>query len=396
MYNYKKINVNRLLCISMKLFILINLFFPYIMKISYRNTTFILSNFLGSIIIFALIYKKRNTEKGIYLFWSILIIYNIVLLIYNIKYHHYFIEQINKNISFILFILLINRTDNEYIEKYKIIEFLIKCIIGSVVMSIVYYMLGGDAIAIENTNILFRRQGEFEANRLTWLYGHKSTYALLLLLYISLILKFNNLFKNKRKFYFSLGICILATILTDSATALILIIVILICYYFKKFNIRRNTLFKVIIIPFVIGIMILFFNIAFNEINETRNLSTLGSRTYIFEAAIENLKIYPNGVGKEFGNIVMNATILNIENFHNIFLNEMFRFSIPVGSVYIIWYIAMVIYTIKREKIFALGVWLACFTMINMDYSLKTEQLSIFLFLIYFILIFKVEKRRDF
>lgn len=391
MYKYKGINVNKLLQVNIKLFILTNLFFPYVTKLSYRNTIFILGNVFGIVIILGLMYKKKKCKNNNYFLWGIVLIYNIIMLIYNILYHNYFIEQINKSISFILFILLTNRIDAKFIKSYNILDFLIKCIVGSVSLSIIYYLLGGDAIAIENLGILFRRQGEFEANRLTWLYGHKSTYALILLLYISLILKYKDLFKKERNFILSLGLCIIATILTDSATALILIVIILICNYISKFNIKKNTLLKVIIIPFAIGIGIILLKIAFNEINETRNLSTLGSRTYIFEAAIENLSIYPKGVGKEFGNIVMNATVVNVENFHNVFLNEMFRFSIIVGIVYIIWFIAISAFTIRKSGIFAVGVWGACFTMMNVDYALKTEQLSIFLFLIYFILVFRLE-----
>lgn len=68
-----------------------------------------------------------------------------------------------------------------------------------------------------------------------------------------------------------------------------------------------------------------------------RNLSTMGSRMPIWRAAVEKIKANPQGIGNRF---VLNRDDwfhfdnFNTNNCHNIFLNEMLRYSIPVGCCY--------------------------------------------------------------
>lgn len=391
MNNYTIINVNKTLSSLIKLFIVISLFIPYVMKISYRNVTFILSNFIALGIILLLIVKKNSQKKHInfiLLFGFILLIYNIVLSLYNIKYHHYFIEQINKNISMIFVLMIMLKIDNEFIQKYKIIKFLITCIIISVIISCVFYFLGIEAVFLENATFMLRKQGMFEGNRLTWIYGHKSTYALMLILFLSLILKFKDEFEKKYNFYACVFILIFATILTATASALVLLLLILTSYFMSRINFKRYPVLK---ISLVIGLLCISAIIGLgvlNLISKERNLATIGNRTYIYNAAKIYLPQYKNGIGKNFGNIYMTHELGRIENFHNIFLNEMLRFSIPVGFLYMILMLTFMIYCCKRGKLYSIVTCISCLVLFNMDYCLKTEQLSIFLFLMYFINIY--------
>ena len=71
-------------------------------------------------------------------------------------------------------------------------------------------------------------------------------------------------------------------------------------------------------------------------------------------------------------------------NCHNVFMNHMFRFSIPVGAIYIMIFLVIIFFCIKRKPCFlSLGIWLAILLSMNMDYSLFTSETPFFLFIIY-------------
>ena len=368
-----------------KVFIFVNLFTPYVVKINYRNCTFILSNFIALLII-VLLLRRDSINKNkffVIIFSCVLLIYNLIATSNNIQYNHYFIEQFNKDISFLLFIFLIYKIDKEFVEKHNIIKFLITCITLTLLASCVFHFLGGNTVIIENSSIGFSKiDNDFE-NRLTWTYGHKSVYAVMLILFLSVILKNKEKFNSKKLFYFILILIVFTSILTASATLLILLFLVLGSYYFKNFNYKKNIGFTMVIIPILIVAFVYSFSIVMNYVGQNRNLSTFGYRTYIYEAAMYNLKFYPHGVGKQFGEFYMNAQALQVENFHNIFLNEMLRFSVPVGVLYVLLFLVASIYSIKKSGFFAFGIWISCYILFCTDYSLRTEQLSLFLFLIF-------------
>lgn len=382
-----KITNSRLLAFLIKVFIVVNLMFPYVNKISYRNCTFILSNFIAVLISLLLILKKNvNTNKSILKYAVILLVfYNLFAFVNNFNYSHYYIEQINKNISYIFFILLIMKVDEKFIFEYKIVQFLLISIFITLSASIIYRAIGGDAVWIENMGISFTKQGAFEDNRLTWIFGHKSTYALLVLLFSSIGLKYKNLFEKKFYYISFMCICVLVSNLIDSATLIILMFLLFFSYYIKKFSTKKYKILAILIVPFITICSSILFKMTLNSIGKERDLSSFGSRTYIYEAAINNIPYFPNGVGKDFGNIFVDAKIVMVENFHNIFFNEMFRFSVIVGILYFLIHILFGFWGVKKD-IFSFVVVISCFVLFFMDFSLRTEQISIYLFLIFIVI----------
>lgn len=381
MRSAKVIKIDTVLSVLIKIFIVVNLFIPYVVKINYRNCTFILSNLISLFLILILGVRKARNKYPILLI-VLVFFYNLICFIYNYEYHNYYIEQFNKSISFILLIMLIIKMDIDYFIRNKIINFLIICINLTVVLSIIYYLSGGEAIVIENRDIIFRSQGYFEENRLTWIYGHKSTYGLMLIMFVSIIYRFRRTFTKKINYYISLSLIFIAILISASVTTIVALFIVSSFYYISNKKINKSYLMKAII-PFLIIAFIILLICVINYIGNRRDLTTLGSRTYIFNAARYNLGLYPNGIGKEFGQLRMSAEILMVENFHNIFLNEMLRFSINVGIIYFIIFVAMALFAIRKNTYLSIGIWISCFIIFNMDYSLRTEQLSIFLFLIY-------------
>lgn len=383
-----KINKNKSIDINaviFKIFIFISLMFPYLTIDGKRNHKFILSTFICFIIVIISIFKKRfnvKYKKFLVVYTLILILYNIVCLIYNIIYHHYYIEQINKFISFSFLIILIMKIDKEFLNKNNIIQFLIKIINITVSLSIIYFLMNGDGIKIQNTQIYFTKQGYFSDSRLTWVFGHKSSYALMLILFLSLIIKYKELFKYKLNYFLSILISAIALVLSGSSTALALGIITIIFIMISKYDFKKNyiIIFLLPIISIIIYIIVIY---VYNYIAESRDLSTLGMRTYIYGAAKYYLDIYPNGIGKQFGEINMSYGVMTVENLHNIFLNEMLRFSIPVGIFYTVIFVIISVYTVINNKIFAVGVWISCYGLFFMDYSLRTDLLPIFILFIY-------------
>lgn len=123
--------------------------------------------------------------------------------------------------------------------------------------------------------------------------------------------------------------------------------------------------------------------------SEERNLWNLGKRTYIWPAGIHAILRNPTGVGNAFGNT---ATIyipkfnMEVNNCHNVFLNEMYRFSLPVGLLFTIIFVNIIVYSLKIHFSFMnLGIWGALLISLCMDYSLLGGDFSIFFFCIYFI-----------
>lgn len=389
------ISLNGVLSFFIKIFIFVNLFFPYVNRIDSKNVTFILSNFISSFIILILVFKNRKNKKNkIFLFFLLIMIfiYNILAGKNNYLYNNYFIEQINKTISFIFFMALIYKIDDDFIKKYKIIEFLIYSIVTSVFFSFLFYLIGGDALRFENGGFSIRGDGVYSDRRLTWIFGHKSTYGIMLLLFIALVLKNKSIFKRKKNFYLSLGLLIFTTIITGSATTLILLVFVLSAYCISVYDFKRVNMLILALIPLGLLTFSIIALLVLDKVGETRNLATLGSRSYIFKAAINNLKLYPNGIGKEFGSIWMDAVVIRIENFHNIFLNEMLRFSIPVGVMYTLILIYINIYCCLKKNIFYISVVLSTLILCSIDHSLRTEQLSIYFFIIYIIYMTKEKK----
>ena len=83
----------------------------------------------------------------------------------------------------------------------------------------------------------------------------------------------------------------------------------------------------------------------------------------------------------------------NTNNCHNIFLNEMLRYSIPVGCCYAAFFIVTAIYSlIKKFSFSRLATWLAFFLAVSMDYSVQTPELSMVMFMLYCIFFLSIRK----
>lgn len=92
-----------------------------------------------------------------------------------------------------------------------------------------------------------------------------------------------------------------------------------------------------------------------------------------------------------FGESAIQATeTLLVNNGHNIFLNSMLRFSVPVGICFSILFLGIAIYSMIKSKSFlAAGMWLALLILLNMDYALMSLQMAQLFLIIYLVCFYK-------
>ena len=121
------------------------------------------------------------------------------------------------------------------------------------------------------------------------------------------------------------------------------------------------------------------------EVLSERNIMTLGDRVPIWKAVWQIILEYPQGWGMRFGtSMIQTETGLMVNNAHNIFFNQMLRFSIPVGICFTLLFLGIVIYTLAKGRSFLMaGTWLALLILLDMDYSMMSLQMAMVFLIIY-------------
>lgn len=120
--------------------------------------------------------------------------------------------------------------------------------------------------------------------------------------------------------------------------------------------------------------------------SKERDVLSLGLRTYIWTESIKKILNNPLGIGSAFEETHFSVPGISYEvyNCHNVFLNEMWRFSLPVGLLFTLFIFCIIIYSLKKHFSFInLGIWMALLIALNMDYSLLGNDFAIFFFYIY-------------
>ena len=83
-------------------------------------------------------------------------------------------------------------------------------------------------------------------------------------------------------------------------------------------------------------------------------------------------------------------------NAHNVFLNAVLRFSIPVGICFTVLLAAVMIYTLMKARSFlAVGMWAGVFLLMNMDYTLQNNEIAMMLLLVYVVCVYQMEMNED-
>ena len=122
-----------------------------------------------------------------------------------------------------------------------------------------------------------------------------------------------------------------------------------------------------------------------------RDIMSLGARPQIWSAVFGAIRHHPEGWGMRFGESGIQATeTLIVNNGHNIFLNAMLRFSVPVGICFTILFLGVAAYSMIKSKSFlAAGMWLALLILLNMDYALMSLQMGLLFLIVYLVCFYK-------
>ena len=381
----------------------VSLFIPYFYSKSfnYFYQDYILANFfaiLAMICIFTS-WKLDLRKNGILLAgMSILLIaYNICATYMNYNYHHWYGEQINTTISFLFFMVLLMVKDPHALIDSNMIRSIIHMMVITNVLAIGYRLI------TEQNRILFMnnlvRRDKFEdimAPQYSWLYIHKSQYALILVLCIAFCVVYRKMFRNMLTYILSLGVLIFALYLSDSYTSMgaaALIFVGQFLDYLRKAEWWKKLVAGVAIgVPGIIGCVKLY-----EMIGEGRDLLSLNGRTLIWKVSWETITNNPDGVMDFIMGVNQFITyrypngwqVATAYNCHNVFLNQMFRFSLPVGTIFSLAFILLLLFAIKQNLSFTtLSIVVAILIPLCMDYALTNAEFTLYILLL-FILFFR-------
>ena len=371
-----------LLKYSIILLLLVSFFCPFYfyttnkMTITFSSTCFIA--FIISCLLTWTNVKGKIKPYRWYLF--ALFIYGSIFLITNILYLDCYWEMVNRLICFWFLLRLIQK--GELLRSHNIEKWIIGISFMAAIFSIALYSLRIEELSFAG-GINYRIQGQhFIDKRLTYVFSHKAGYGLVLTLLIAFALQNRNCFKTTMQWYIYLGVMLLTVVLTGSATSWIAVIVLFVFLLLSDVSIKRTK--KITILVLLVLLMLSPFAVAYlaDYLFSHRNLATGGSRFMIWSTAFSFLKT--NTIG--LGNAYYSTLIDGVNNFHNVFLNEMLHFSIPIGILYFLQFIYIVCmsYKIKKSKgLFLTGIWISVFMLLMIDQSLVVSNMPLVIFLIY-------------
>lgn len=377
----------------------VSLFFPYIYSTrdNFYYPDFILANafaILAMITIFTS-WELDLRKNGILLtgMGILLIAYNVCFTYMNYHYHHWYGEQINTTICFLFFMVLLMVKDVHTLIDDNMIRSIIHMMVTTNVLAIGYRLITDqNRILIMNNYV---RLDKYEENmdmipQYSWLYFHKSQYALILVLCIAFCVVYRKMFRNISTYFLSLGVLILALYLSDSYASMAATVLIFIGQFLDY--LLKAKWWKKFIASFTFGIPGIFGCVKlFEVIGKDRDLLTLGARTRIWKGSWELIINNPNGildfsmgVDRFVYAFTPEGWRLRTYNCHNIFLNQMFRFSLLTGGIFTLFFLLLLIFAIKRNICFTtIFIVVASLIPLCMDYALTTPELQFYLTLIF-------------
>lgn len=338
--------------------------------------------------------KLARLHAAAAVYFGVLLFYNVLSLYFNHKYLHWYWEQINNTVAFLFMAALLGFQIRLDEGKHDNILFLMRCIVISNVGSIIYYLLGYTNLLICNNQfIFFELPSNFYETRHYWIYSHKSEYALMLVAFMALFTAYRKKFKNMLTFLLSMAVLLFCLYLTHSWTGIAGVFLIILGGVLDQVNWKefrpRKWHFAAAAVFLAAGGAVAW------EVLSERNIMTLGDRVPIWKAVWQVILDHPEGWGMRFGtSMIQTETGLLVNNAHNVFLNQMLRFSIPVGICFILLFLGLVVYTLVKSRSFLMaGTWLALLLLLDMDYSMMSLQMALLFLIVYLVSIKKKNER---
>ena len=378
----------------------VTLFIPYYYSKSYNIyfPDFILATFFSTLCLITICtsWKPDFRRNGILagVLSIVLLAYNVYATHMNYHYHHWYGDQINTTLAYLFFIALLLVQDSHELVDDLLIKSMIHMIVLSNIMALCYRALDKYA------NLLFFNKGVSmgtfpkSEKQYSWLYSFKSEYAFLLLLCIVFFIVYKKHFHNTLTYCLSQGVLLVALYLSTTQTSMVAALIIF-GTQFLDYWWKTNWKMKLVSLAVIPLPLIFVAKELYQKIVDSRNILTLNSRTYIWSSFLEYIRETPGGIGVSFGSAMFPAgeNLFLTNNAHNVFLNHALRFSIPVGILYTVLLLVIVLFSfIRKPSFLTLGIWIAVFIATMMDQALNTLELSFVLFLFYCIF-FRTKKK---
>lgn len=380
--------------ISLKLFMVFSLFFPAFWSTfseDYKMEYYaVFTAAYGAVLLYLLFSARKGEwkkgERFPLALAGILLLYNVFALFFNVRYQHWYGEQVNNTIAVLFFLCLCLQKDDFDGKREELIRFFLGCAVLSNVLSIAYYFAGYTSFLVCNNHLYFGKLPEdyYEA-RHYWLYSHKSDYALMLTLFLAAAVKYRKLFKNRILWAGSLLVFLTAMFLSHSwtgfgAAALVLAGGVLDSVDWKSLHFRKWY-------PAAGAGLLAAVAAAGKVFLAERDVLSLGGRRDIWAGAWKEILANPAGWGLQFGERLFHATPdWEVNNAHNVFLNALLRFSIPVGICFILLMLAILGYALWKSRSFlGTGLVIGLLILLNMDYCLLNYEMGMFLFVLYLV-----------
>jgi len=388
----------------LKLFVFFSLFFPAFYspfnedyKMEYYAAFTLAYGILLIYMIFQFWKGKRDKEHIFAnVFIGLLVLYNLGSIYVNYKYLHWYGEQVNNTIAFLFFWCLLIYRDCLGNNADGVINFFIGSTVVSNVLSIVYFFSGHVSFLICNNHFYFLSLPEnYKEFRHYWLYSHKSDYALMLVGFIAVLIRFKDRFKKQVVWIGSLGVLLAALFLTHSWTGYGAAVMLFAGALADKIEWSKIRFKKIYTLWGGLGMLVLA--AAGKILLAERNIFSLGGRLNIWKGAIREIMKTPQGWGFDFTEVLFKVTpTWSTNNAHNVFLNAMLRFSVPAGICFILLFVGIIIFSIYKSKSWlSVGMWLGFLMILNMDYSLLNYEMGMFLFVVYLVCIYKPQVKED-
>lgn len=337
---------------------------------------------------------KWEHKKFAIVILTLLIVYAAMSLYVNKVYHHWMWEEIHNCVAFVFMLMLLVYPKWKDELDFDLIRFLLGTITLSMVWAIVFYKMGYAGVQLHNNQIDFKLVEDavlkYNEKRLSWIYYHKSQFALMQLVFMGFAHRFKDRFKNRFHYVFAQLVFLVCLVLSHSWTAFAAMAFLVggICLdaligYVKKKQITFR--WKYVVAAVLVLLLLAFVAAAaLWKMSQERNLLTLGSRIPIWSASLHVIAQRPMGVGTDFGKNLIDATVFTTNNCHNVFLNAIYRFSIPVGVVFILVMLGFIGYMLFRQRTwFGVGYVVSLMMMLSIDYSLLSYGVAQFILLVY-------------
>lgn len=343
---------------------------------------------------------KKNFIAGVCLLMIAFIAYN-VLYYLNMDVIQFPWGQYNTAISLGLLIVLMLTETQDIFWDDRLIKIFIAIIIITNLIGLYVYHQGYISMHMYNLKLYLHpiELANFYERRFNWIYFYKCQYSCILLLFVGFFVTHKDKFLNKIVYLLCLAFLFVCLYVahTNTSTICAAMIVAADCVdeYLKS---RKFIVAKIVSLVVAAGVALKFgLKYFMNWLSGERDVSTLGSRVPIWKAGIQKIKENPQGLGNNFAvnrEYWLHLDMFNTNNCHNIFLNEMLRYSIPVGCSYIGFFALTCIYSlIKKFSFCRLAIWIAFFVAVSMDYSVQTPELSMVMLMFYCIFFYPLEDR---